>query len=99
VLICVFIPVGLLRPNNFLTHLSAPQYAIIAVGFVLTYALGTWYIPGPKPLNARKWFTGPHLEALHFDVVPDGGPGASVRGGEEALKAVKMPEGVKMGVI
>ena len=92
-------PVGLLRPTYFLTHLSAPQYAIIAVGFVLTYALGTWYIPGPKPLNARKWFTGPHLEALHFDVVPDGGPGASVRGGEEALKAVKMPEGVKMGVI
>jgi len=87
-------------PNTYPINMTLNfNYAIIAVGFVLTYALGTWYIPGPKPLNARKWFTGPHLEALHFDVVPDGGPGASVRGGEEALKAVKMPEGVKMGVI
>lgn len=34
------------------------NYAIIAVGVVLTYSLGTWFIPGPKPFNARKWFTG-----------------------------------------
>lgn len=65
---------------------------------MLTYALGTWFLPGPMPMNARKWFTGPHIEALNFDVVPDGGPGASVRGGD-ALKDIKMPEGVKMGMV
>ena len=41
---------------------------------------------------------GPNIGALNFDIVPDGGPGASVRGGD-ALKDVKLPEGVKLGVI
>lgn len=42
-----------------LTHAPAaaslPQfnYAIIAVGVVLSYSLGTWFIPGPRPLNAK----------------------------------------------
>lgn len=69
--------------------------AIIAVGIVLTYTLGTWFIPGPRPFNARVWFKGPHTESLDFDAVPDGGPGASVRGGN----ALEVPLAVKAGII
>ena len=57
---------------------------------MLAYALGTWFLPGPKPFNAREWFKGPNITALAFDAVPDGGPGASVRGG----KGYEVPLGV-----
>ena len=57
------------------------NYAIIAVGVVLVYSLATWFLPGPKPLNARTWFKGPNLSGLATDVVPDAGPGASMHGG------------------
>ena len=57
------------------------------VGVVLTYSMGTWFIPGPKPFNARRWFKGPHLEALEvaaeFGIV-DYGPGASMIGEKHA---------------
>jgi len=57
------------------------NYAIIAVGVVLVYSVATWFLPGPKPLNARSWFKGPNLSGLATDVIPDAGPGASMHGG------------------
>ena len=60
------------------------------------YSLATWFVPGPKPLNARVWFTGPNLDGLSMDKVVDGGPGASVRGGCEGqeMQAPPVPLGV-----
>ena len=70
--------------------------AIIAVGVVLVYSLSTWFIPGPKPFNARTWFSGPNLDGLQLDKIVDGGPGASVRGATEGLD-VQLPP-VPLGV-
>lgn len=70
--------------------------AIIAVGVVLVYSLSTWFFPGPKPFNARTWFSGPNLDGLAMDKVVDGGPGASVRGASEGLDVVVPP--VPLGV-
>ena len=53
--ICVIFVLPNTYPINMRLNFN---YAIIAVGFVLTYALGTWFLPGPMPLNARKWFKG-----------------------------------------
>jgi len=61
------------------------------VGVVLSYSLGTWFVPGPKPLNARVWFKGPNLENLHTEKVVDGGPGASFHAG---VKPPPMPLGI-----
>ena len=51
------------------------------MGVVIVYATATWYLPGPKPLNAKVWFQGPNLSGLHTEEVPDAGPGASMRAG------------------
>lgn len=58
-----------------------PSYAIIAVGVVLVYSLGTWVLPGKA--GARNWFKGPHLESLSMEEALDGGPGASMHGAKE----------------
>ena len=67
------------------------------MGVVLVYSLSTWFFPGPKPLNARTWFSGPNLDGLALDKVIDGGPGASVRGASEGLETAVVPP-VPLGV-
>ena len=79
ILICVIFVLPNTYPINMALNFN---YAIIAVGVVLSYSAGTWFIPGPKPFNARKWFKGPNVDALDFTQALDGGPGASMHGGE-----------------
>ena len=99
VLICTIFVLPNTYPINMRLNFN---YAIIAVGVVLTYALGTWFLPGPKPLNARKWFKGPNVAGLDFESAPDGGPGASMRAGDafkgEELRVPPVPESVKLGI-
>ena len=82
-------------PNTYpISMKSNFNYAIIAVGVVLTYSMTTWFIPGPRPFNARKWFTGPNIEGLSENV-PDAGPGASMKGfGKEGADLPPIPLGV-----
>ena len=69
ILICVIF----VLPNTYPISMKLNfNYAIIAVGIVLSYSLGTWILPGPKPFNARKWFQGPNIHALNFEAAPDG---------------------------
>lgn len=78
----VTITIFFVLPNTFPIDMKLNfNYAIIAVGVVLVYSITTWFLPGPKPLNARVWFKGPNLSGLDTVTVPDAGPGASMHGG------------------
>ena len=70
------------------------NYAVIAVGVVLAYATATWFLPGPRPFNARAWFKGPNLRGLSTELFPDAGPGASIAGGSINGKDIPLPLGV-----
>ncbi|KAI1793751.1 APC amino acid permease [Ganoderma leucocontextum] len=49
----VFISIAFILPQANPVDTQTLNYAIVAVGIVVTYALGFWL------LSARKWFTGP----------------------------------------
>ena len=49
----VFISIAFILPQANPVDSQTLNYAIVAVGIVITYALGFWLI------SARKWFTGP----------------------------------------
>ena len=53
VLWIAFISIAFILPNENPVNSQTLNYAIVAVGIVLTYCLGFWLI------SARKWFTGP----------------------------------------
>ncbi|KAI0795906.1 APC amino acid permease [Abortiporus biennis] len=53
VLWIIFITIAFILPQINPVNSQTLNYAIVAVGIVITYALGFWLI------SARKWFTGP----------------------------------------
>ncbi|CAL1698552.1 unnamed protein product [Somion occarium] len=48
-----FISIAFILPQENPVNSQSLNYAIVAVGIVVTYCLGFWF------LSARKWFTGP----------------------------------------
>ena len=55
-ILCVwilFISIAFILPQANPVDSQTLNYAIVAVGIVLTYSMGFWVI------SARKWFTGP----------------------------------------
>lgn len=62
-----FISIVFILPQLNPVNSQTLNYAIVAVGIVLTYSIGFWFI------SARRWFSGPvkqiEQEALGVDVM------------------------------
>ncbi|CAL1702473.1 unnamed protein product [Somion occarium] len=65
-----FISIAFILPQENPVNSQTLNYAIVAVGIVVTYSLGFWF------LSARKWFTGPvnqiAAESMGIDVTNPG---------------------------
>ncbi|KAH9943579.1 APC amino acid permease [Amylocystis lapponica] len=70
VLWIAFISIAFILPGENPVNSQTLNYAIVAVGIVLTYCMGFWV------LSARKWFTGPvkqiAAEEMGIDVMAPG---------------------------
>ena len=66
-----FISIAFILPNANPVDSQTLNYAVVAVGIVLTYSMGFWI------LSARKWFTGPIKQIMGKSpmlmiIAPDG---------------------------
>ena len=61
-----FISIAFILPQENPVNSQSLNYAIVAVGIVVTYSLGLWV------LSARKWFKGPvkQISGMLFFIVP-----------------------------
>ncbi|CCM03960.1 uncharacterized protein FIBRA_06115 [Fibroporia radiculosa] len=70
VLWIIFITIAFVLPEENPVNSQTLNYAIVAVGIVVTYSLGFWLV------SARRWFTGPvkqiEAEAQGVDVMNGG---------------------------
>ena len=57
-------------PPVFPINVTNLNFAPIAVGIVLVWCLGTWFVPGPWPLGAQTWFAGPPVVSVPGEPAP-----------------------------